>query len=189
MLNALNKYTLTIGTSWLLAGAAAHAADGQIEFIGSVTDSACTITTSNANKTVSLDPVQLSSFGPEVGSVAGEKAFSITLDNCSTATLKKASITFDGQQDISDSTLLGLIGDNQVPGIAIRISDARTGTKIALNEPTADYALRSQSNTFDFKAAYVRTIADTKDSDGKVTQSGIGTGQVHALANFVVSYK
>jgi major type 1 subunit fimbrin (pilin) len=189
MLNTLGKYTLACGTCWLLASTAAQAADGQIEFTGSVTDNACTITTGSTNKSVPLEPVQISAFGPNVGAPAGEKNFSISLDNCSTATRKNVAITFSGQQDANDPTLLGLTGENQVRGIAIQISDARTGNKLPLNEPTADYDLRPQSNTFNFVAAYVRTVADTKDEEDGVTESGIGTGQVYALASFDVTYK
>jgi major type 1 subunit fimbrin (pilin) len=189
MLNKLSKYTLAFGAYWLLASTAAQAADGQIEFTGSVTDNACTITTGDVNKSVTLDPVKISDFGPTVGAAAKAKEFSISLDNCSTATRKNVAITFSGQQDGIDSSLLGLTGENQVRGIAIQIADARTGNKLPLNSPTADYDLRPQSNTFDFTAAYVRTIADTKNEEGEVTASGIGTGQVYALASFDVTYK
>ena len=192
MLNKLSQITLACGACWLLAGTA-QAADGQIEFTGSVTDNACTITTGDVNKSVTLDPVRIADFAPTVGSVLTDKAkpFSISLDNCSTATRKNVAITFSGQQDSTDPTLLGLTGENQVRGIAIQIADARNGNKLPLNTPTADYDLRAQSNTFDFTAAYVRTVADTTTGEGEdaVTTSGIGTGQVHALASFDVTYK
>ena len=77
--------------------------------------------------------------------------------------------------------MLGLTGQNQVRGVAIQIADSRTGKKLPLNTPTADYDLRIQSNTFDFTAAYVRTVADITGED-EATTSGIGTGEVYALA-------
>lgn len=191
MFNALSKYTLACGACWLLAGTAAHAADGQIEFTGSVTDNACTITTGDVSKSVALDPVRIADFGTNVGATAKKNAFSISLDNCSFATKRSVAITFSGQQDASDASLLGLTGENQVRGIAIQIADARTGKILPLNTPTDDYNLRTQSNTFDFTAAYVRTAADETTGEGvdAVTTSGIGTGQVHALASFDVTYK
>lgn len=190
MLNKLSQLTLACGACWLLAGTA-QAADGQIEFTGSVTDNACTITTGDVNKSVTLDAVRIADFQSTVGSTAKAKKFTISLDNCSFATKKNVAITFSGQQDANDSTLLGLTGENQVKGIAIQIADARDGKKLPLNTPTADYDLRAQSNTFDFTAAYVRTVADTTTGEGDdaVTTSGIGTGQVHALASFDVTYK
>lgn len=191
MLKKLSQLTLACGACWLLAGTA-QAADGQIEFTGSVTDNACTITTGDVNKSVSLEQVRIADFGTAVGSVLKDKAkpFSITLDNCSTETRKNVAITFSGQQDATDPTLLGLTGENQVRGIAIQIGD-RDGKKIDLNKPSADFDLRAQNNTLDFTAAYVRTVADTTvgTGDEATTTSGIGTGQVHALASFDVTYK
>lgn len=190
MLNNIVRYPSLCATSLLMILATtAHAADGQVEFTGSVSDNACTITTDSVNKAVSLGQVQLSSFAAEVGSTANSTPFSISLENCSTATKKNVAITFSGQQDVTDATLLGLTGSNQVAGLAIQINDARTGSKLPLNTPTTDYVLRPQSNTYDFTAAYVRTAADTLGSDGSVTASGIGTGQVYALASFDVTYK
>jgi major type 1 subunit fimbrin (pilin) len=190
MLNKLSQITLACGASWLLAGTA-QAADGQIQFTGSVTDNACTITTGDVNKSVTMDAVRIADFGATVGSTAKPKEFSISLDNCSFATMKNVAITFSGQQDASDPTLLGLTGENQVKGIAIKIADARNGNAVPLNAATADYKLRAQSNTFNFTAAYVRTAADvtTGTGDAAVTTSGIGTGQVNALASFDVTYK
>lgn len=190
MLNKLSQITLACGACWLLAGTV-QAADGQIQFNGSVTDNACTITTGDVNKSVTMDPVRIADFGPTVGATAKPKEFSISLDNCSFATKKNVAITFSGQQDASDPTLLGLTGSSQVKGIAIQIADARTGNKVPLNTATADYDLRTQTNTFDFTAAYVRTVADvtTGTGDAAVTTSGIGTGQVNALASFDVTYK
>lgn len=190
MLKNLGKYTIACGASCLLLAAAnVQAADGQIEFTGSVTDNACTINTNSVNRSVELGQVRIADFGPAVGDAAGGNTFSISLDNCSTTTRKNVAIRFSGQQDAVDSTLLGLTGENQVKGVAIRINDQRTGNQVALNMPTSDYELRPQSNTFDFSAEYVRTAVDTKNSDGDITASGIGTGQVYALASFDVIYK
>ncbi len=88
MLNKLSQITLACGACWLLAGTA-QAADGQIQFTGSVTDNACTIKTGDESKSVTLDPVRIADFGKTVGATAKPKAFSISLDNCSTATKKK----------------------------------------------------------------------------------------------------
>ncbi|MBD8193369.1 MULTISPECIES: fimbrial protein [Pseudomonas] len=190
MINNTARCSALCASSLLMVFAATvNAADGQVEFTGSVNDNACTIMTDSVSKTVSLGQVQLSSFAAAVGSTANATPFSISLENCSTSTKKNVAITFSGQQDLTDATLLGLTGSGQVSGLAIQINDARTGTKLPLNTPTTDYVLRPQSNTYDFTAAYVRTAADTVDSDGNVTASGIGTGQVYALASFDVTYK
>lgn len=190
MLNTLSKFTLACGATCLLASTASFADSGQIVFTGSVTDNACTISTSDVSKSVTLDPVRVADFASAVGSKAKPKTFSLSLENCSTDAKKNASITFSGQPDGTDPTLLGLKGDSQVKGVAIQIDDSRNGNKVALNAPV-DYALRNQSNTFDFTASYVRTVADTVtgSGDSAVTTSGIGTGQVNALATFDVTYR
>ncbi len=190
MLNTLSKLTLACGATCLLASTASFADSGQIVFTGSVTDNACTIATSDITKSVTLDPVRIADFGTAVGSKAKPKNFSLSLENCSIDAKQNASITFSGQPDSSDPTLLGLTGENQVKGIAIQIDDARNGSKVALNAPV-EYALRKQSNTFDFTASYVRTAADTVvgSGDDAVTTPGIGTGQVNALATFDVTYR
>ena len=133
MLKKLSQLTLACGACWLLADTA-QAADGQIEFTSSVTDNACTITTDDVNKSVSLDAVRIADFAPTMDSVLTDKArlFSISLDNCIAATRKNVVTTFSGQQDSSDSTLLGLAGENHVRGLAIQIANARNGNKLPL---------------------------------------------------------
>lgn len=190
MLNTLSKLTLACGATCLLASGASFADSGQVVFTGTVTDNACTISTADVSKSVSLDPVRIADFANTVGSKAKPKSFSLNLENCSTNAKKSVAITFSGQPDATDATWLGLKGSNQVKGIAIQIDDARNGSKVALNAPV-EYALRNQENTFDFTASYVRTALDTTvgSGDDAVTTSGIGTGQVNALATFDVTYK
>ena len=187
MFQTIGKYTALCGSTLLIAMAAAtvHAADGQVEFTGSVNDNACTINSESVKKSVDMGQVRIADFPNTVGAVAtsGATPFSISLENCSGSTLKNASIKFSGQQAMNDPTLLGMTGENQVTGIGIQISDVKSNIKLALNTASPDYELRPQGNTFDFKATYVRLVADT----GGV--SGIGTGKVNALASFDVTYK
>lgn len=84
---------------------------------------------------------------------------------------------------MTDATVLGMTGENQITGVGIQINDARTGSKLALNTASLDYVLRPQGNTFDFTASYVRLAADVDEV------SAIGTGKVNALASFDVTYK
>ncbi|AZE95471.1 Long polar fimbria protein A precursor [Pseudomonas orientalis] len=191
MTHKVGKYTALCGSSLLVLMAAvnAQAADGQVEFTGSINDNACTITSTNVKKAVDLGQVRLIDFANTVGATAGSVPFSISLENCSTSTLKNAAITFRGQQSATDPTVLGMSGDNQVAGVGIQINDARTGSKLALNTASNDFALRPQTNTFDFTASYVRLVVDTEGKEGAAGVRGIGTGQVNALASFDVTYK
>ena len=191
MFHKFGKYTALCGSSLLIvmAAATAQAADGQVEFTGTINDNACTINSESVKKAVDMGQVRIADFANTVGATAGETPFSISLENCSGSTLKNASIKFSGQQAATDATVLGMVGANQVKGIGIQIADARTGDKLPLNTASTDYVLRPQSNTFDFKASYVRLVADTPGADGAPDTRGIGTGTVNALATFDVTYK
>lgn len=193
MFQKIGKYTALCGSSLLIvmAAATAQAADGQVEFTGTINDNACTINSESVKKAVDMGQVRIADFPNTVGAVAtaGATPFSISLENCSGSTLKNASIKFSGQQSGTDATVLGMTGDNQVSGVGIQINDARTGNKLPLNTASNDYVLRPQSNTFDFTASYVRLVADTKASGDTPGVRGIGTGKVNALASFDVTYK
>ena len=193
MFQKIGKYTALCGSSLLIvmAAATAQAADGQVEFTGTINDNACTINSESVKKAVDMGQVRIADFPNTVGAVAtsGATPFSISLENCSGSTLKNASIKFSGQQSGTDATVLGMTGDNQVSGVGIQINDARTGNKLPLNTASNDYVLRPQSNTFDFTASYVRLVADTEASGDTPGVRGIGTGKVNALASFDVTYK
>ena len=85
---------------------AASAADGQINFTGTILDSACTIDTNTANQTVNLGKIPKSSFNA-AGAVAAATRFSIVLNNCPAA-VTSASVKFDGTADSSDTNILAL---------------------------------------------------------------------------------
>ena len=193
MFQKFGKYTALCGSSLLIvmAAATAQAADGQVEFTGTINDNACTINSESVKKSVDMGQVRIADFPNTVGAVAtsGATPFSISLENCSGSTLKNASIKFSGQQSGTDATVLGMTGENQVSGVGIQINDARTGNKLPLNTASNDYVLRPQSNTFDFTASYVRLVADTEASEDTPGVRGIGTGKVNALASFDVTYK
>lgn len=193
MFKKFGQYTALCGSSLLIvmAAATAQAADGQVEFTGTINDNACTINSESVKKSVDMGQVRIADFPNTVGAVAttGATPFSISLENCSGSTLKNASIKFSGQQSGTDATVLGMTGENQVSGVGIQINDARTGNKLALNTASNDYVLRPQSNTFDFTASYVRLVADTEASGDTPGVRGIGTGKVNALASFDVTYK
>jgi major type 1 subunit fimbrin (pilin) len=191
MFKTLGKTAVLCGSSLLvmMAATTSHAADGQVEFTGTINDNACTINSESVKKSVDMGQVRIADFANTVGATAGSTPFSISLENCSGSTLKNASVKFSGQQAGTDATVLGMIGDNQVAGVGIQIADARTGNKLDLNAASNDYVLRPQSNTFDFTASYVRLVADTAASGDTPGVRGIGTGKVNALASFDVTYK
>ncbi|UNM20060.1 type 1 fimbrial protein [Pseudomonas sp. ArH3a] len=190
MFNKMGKYSALCGSSLLILMAAANvqAADGEVEFTGSITDGACTITGSSVKQAVKLPQVRVADFANTVGATTGKTPFSISLEDCSTETKKNASITFSGVAAATDPDVLGMTGENRVGGVGIQIGN-KAGEKLALNTASVDHLMTVGSNTFDFSAAYVRLVADVPASDGVPAQVNMGTGIVNALATFDVSYK
>ena len=60
MFQKMGKYTALCGASLLIAMAAAtaQAADGQVEFTGTINDNACTINSESVKKSVEMDQVR-----------------------------------------------------------------------------------------------------------------------------------
>jgi type 1 fimbria pilin len=148
MFQKIGKYTALCGSSLLIvmAAATAQAADGQVEFTGTINDNACTINSESVKKAVDMGQVRIADFPNTVGAVAtaGATPFSISLENCSGSTLKNASIKFSGQQSGTDATVLGMTGDNQVSGVGIQINDAPLVTSCRSTRPaTTTFCARS----------------------------------------------
>jgi len=85
---------------------AALAAEGTINFTGSIIDTACTVDAASANQTVKLGTVAASSFS-SAGATAGVARFSINLTGCPAAA-KTASVRFDGPVPSGNSSVLSL---------------------------------------------------------------------------------
>jgi major type 1 subunit fimbrin (pilin) len=57
----MNRFTLIATAAALFSAQYANAADGTINFTGSITDTACTVNTSSTNQTVALGTVSSTS--------------------------------------------------------------------------------------------------------------------------------
>jgi major type 1 subunit fimbrin (pilin) len=83
-INVMNKKLIALA---LLAGSTfasvAHAADGKINFAGTVTSAACAITTEAASQTVNLEIVSTTSLA-NAKNTASPTRFNIVLTNCPT---------------------------------------------------------------------------------------------------------
>jgi major type 1 subunit fimbrin (pilin) len=117
----------------------ANAADGTINFTGSIRDTACVVDPGSAAQTVPLGMVSKSGF-VNAGDVSGAGQFTITIASCDTG-ITRAAVRFDGPVAAGDTRLLALTpgtGANAPAigiGIAIFESDSTTlvplGTKSA----------------------------------------------------------
>jgi len=155
---------------------AVFAADGTINFTGSIRDTACTVNTSSATQTVNLGTVAASSFGA-AGTQASATRFTINLTSCPTA-VTSASIRFDGPLASGNSSLLGLTsGTGVATGVGIGIYEQNSTTLIPVGQASALVTLSSTgTNALNFIAKYVSTAAT------------VGAGTANAAATFTVAY-
>lgn len=156
----------------------AHAADGTINFTGTILDSACTVDTSTATQTVNLGQIPKSSFSA-AGDVAAATRFTIALKNCPAA-VTSASVKFDGTADAKDSSILALSSGQTAQGVGVALYEADGVTAIPL-------ATQSKSLTLDTSAG--NTNAMTFVAKYKATQSTVVAGTANATSDFTISYQ
>ncbi|UTZ25226.1 fimbrial protein [Vibrio campbellii] len=111
------------------------------------------------------------------GGLSSPVPFSLVL-NCPRSGPSVASVTFDGQKDPFDETLLALNPDPRVAkGLAVRIND-EDGTKIPLSNPSATKSLvNGKLNELHFSAQYQI-----------ITGQNLKPGIANATASFTVNY-
>lgn len=153
----------------------AFAADGQVNFTGSITDTACTVDSSAKNLDVPLGNVASTAFAA-AGDVASSNHFTLVLKDCPAA-VTSAAVRFDGNQVPGDNTVLALTdGANIATGVGVQISDAQNKV-VPLYTDSSSYALVSTGpNNLDFTARYISTAA-------KVT-----AGPANAVSQFTIIY-
>lgn len=161
---------------------AASAADGQINFTGTILDSACKIDTNTANQTVNLGKIPKSSFNA-AGAVAAATRFSIVLNNCPAA-VTSASVKFDGTADSSDTNILALNSGQTAKGVGVAFYEEDGITAIPLATQSKSITLDTStgedpanSNKMTFVAKY------------KATQAAVVAGTANATSDFTITYQ
>ena len=157
---------------------AALAADGNVNFVGKIIDTPCSVSPNSANLTVPLGSVSTTSMNGGVGKRSTPAKFTIDLLNCSPAAGATATVSFTGTADASGNKLrvgVGEVTGTFATGVSIEIADS-AGTPINLGASSAAYPLVAGNNSLRFQASYISTAA-------AVT---VGTG--NAVAQFTVAY-
>ncbi|MCG8709348.1 fimbrial protein [Brenneria sp. 4F2] len=162
-----------------LVASSVFAADGTINFTGTVLNSACSVDSTATSTTVSLGNVSAASLG-SVGSFAGGSPFKISMTNCPT-TVSAASITFDGNSaDGKTLSLDNLGGTGIASGVGVALFEADGVTRIPLSTAskfiTLDTSATSVVNTLNFIAKYV--AIDT-----------VSPGTANSSTNFTITYQ
>ncbi len=154
-----------------------YAADGTINFTGSILDAACTIDIGSGNTmTVNLGNVAKSAFSA-AGAQSSVTKFTIKLKSCPGA-VTSAKIKFDGTSDSTNSGLLAIgSGTGNARGVAIRLMTADKNN-LPLNELNQySYTLaENKVNELNFYAAY------------QATSATVVAGTTNAVSNFTINY-
>ncbi|SPX81834.1 Type-1A pilin [Morganella morganii] len=170
-----NLLIAVLAAAGIMSTAGALAADGQINFVGTITDTSCTVTNDPSNPlTVTLGTVSKNAF-TGTGSTAAPTKFAIELTDCP-ITATSAVVKFDGTSANSDNSALKLTQDVDVAtGVGIQLSDA-TGAVVPLYTASNLYNLSEGTNQLDFVARYL-ALADT-----------VTAGSANSTSQFTIIY-
>jgi len=154
----------------------AIAADGAVNFTGSITDAACTVDTDSLNQTLDMGKISRSAF-KAAGDIAGTKGFKLVLKNCPD-TVTGAVVRFDGNQAAGDNGILALTaGQKTAQNVGIQITDAQNKV-VPLYSDSSIYALQSTgTNTLNFRASYI------------ALSNAVTVGEANAVTQFTIVYQ
>lgn len=162
----------------VLSATTANAGDGQINFIGTITDEACTVVNNLSNPlTVTLGTVKRTALDGGAGKTAAPTNFIIKLTDCPAALDgHTAQVKFDGTSAIGDNTALKLTQDSGVAtGVGIQLTDAQNKI-VPLYTASSAYSLTTGENNLNFVARYV-SVADT-----------VTAGPANSTSQFTIIY-
>lgn len=157
----------------------AIAADGTINFTGTILDSACTVNTTSASQTVNLGNVQRTAF-KAAGDVAAPTRFDIVLENCP-STVSSASVKFDGQAHDNNRNILALSSGQSAEGVGVALFEADGVTAIPLSTQSAQMTLdtngETNRNVMTFVAKY------------QATEAAVVAGTANSTSDFTIIYQ
>ncbi len=157
-----------------LSAASAQAADGTINFNGTITDDTCDISTASKTQTVNLGTIGSNSFSAP-GTASAATGFTVVMTNCP-ATHSNLSVKFDGTPAGGDPAVLALTDTpTKATGVGIQLRDA-DGSVLPLFADSKPVAITAGNATLNFSAAYVSTAAT------------VTAGEANSTANFTVNY-
>ena len=165
----------------LVAGfssAAFAGGDGQVNFTGEITDTACTIANTVANPlNVDLGKVARTELDGGANKTTARKGFVIALTSCPAALDgTNAKVRFDGTPATGNSDVLALTNESGVAtGVGIQLSNS-DGSALPLLQDSIDYPLTGGDNNLNFMAGYISTAA------------AVTAGPANGTANFSVVY-
>lgn len=160
--------------------AVSNAADGTINFTGTILDAACTVDPSSSVQPVALGTVSKAGF-VNAGDVASGGNIKIAISACDKS-ITRAAVRFEGPRDKNDPRLLGLTGagtQGVATGVGVAIFEKDNSTLIPLGTKSAGMDIAApEGGSLEFVAKYMASTA----------AAGITAGTANAVATFTVDY-
>lgn len=170
LLSPFNFYMMIIS---LLTSSYAYSDDVNISFTGSIAYGSCQIAV--PDQLVDLGSASTMNFN-SVGDMSVQKKFYIRL-NCPIGSPSKASVTFEGQHDMIDPSLLAISSD-AVKGIAIRLEDS-LGQKLPLGSASEINNISQGEIAIPFNVRYQSTSE----------RALISPGVADSFVSFAITYQ
>ncbi|KFK94090.1 MULTISPECIES: fimbrial protein [unclassified Serratia (in: enterobacteria)] len=170
-----NIIVATLVAAAAMTTASTFAADGQVNFSGSVIDASCNVTNATSGSlNVVLGQVSKSAF-TAAGTKAAPTKFTLQVSNCPDS-VSSVGVKFDGTTVAGDNSVLALTqGTGVATGVGIQLSDASQNV-LPLNTASINYPLTAGAANLDFVARYISTAAT------------VTAGPANAIANFSIIY-
>lgn len=171
-------FLMALSGSVLAAGTTTSVQGGNVHFIGTVIDAACSVDTGNDGSNVQVDLGQVRSAKFTAANMAANQKvpFDIVLTDCDTTVSANAQVTFSGNAAAGAAGVLDNgAGPGAATGVGIQIYD-NTGAAIALGTASVKNALINGENKLHFSADYISTAAK------------VVAGSVDATATFTMTY-
>ncbi|WP_080234320.1 fimbrial protein [Salmonella enterica] len=177
----LSLKTLTVALAAITLSPAAQAdtaKDGTVHITGLIKQNACTVTTDSIDVTLQDE---FASLFTAAGQTAGDKGFTIDLENCDANIYSSVQARFEGTLDGTDATILKNEGGDAT-NIGVQILDNADTTmtfndlqawSAPVNLPTAEGVTEL---SMPFTARYISTAVPVK------------SGTVEATATFYLQY-
>ncbi|EAB3739428.1 fimbrial protein [Salmonella enterica subsp. enterica serovar Bovismorbificans] len=176
----LTLQTLTVVLAAITLSPAAladTAKDGTVHIYGAIKLNACTVTTDSVDVTLQDE---FASLFTAAGQTAGDKDFTIDLENCDANIYSNVQARFEGTLDGTDATILK--NDADATNIGVQILD-KTSTPMTFNDLqawSASVALPTEEGvttlSMPFTARYIATAVPVE------------SGNVDATATFYLQY-
>lgn len=184
-MNGVKKLTLiAAATGALLAqGTSVLASDGQVEFVGTITETGCTISDmSGGRMTLSMGEVARSSF-KAVGDRSGAKRFQLNLTNCPPG--KTVAVNFWGSM-VPKKNLLATTGESKGVGIVVTSEVDQTTNLIApFDGQQASYTVTPDASG----TAQMTLMAFYERYGAGTTADPFTSGTAGSIANVDLTYK